>query len=43
VVLLLFFLAALANVCYCAVYAIDLFVCLSGFKTLGQGVESLFC
>jgi hypothetical protein len=30
VVLLLFFLAVLANVCYGAVYAIDLFVCFSG-------------
>jgi len=29
----LFFLAVLANVCYCAVYAIDLFVQFSGLHT----------
>lgn len=32
VFLLLFFLAVLANVCYCAVYAIDLFVRFSGLQ-----------
>jgi hypothetical protein len=30
--LLLFFLAVLANVCYCAAYAVDLFVQLSGLQ-----------
>ena len=31
--LLFFFLAVLANVCYCAVYAVDLFVRFSGLQT----------
>jgi len=30
--LLLFFLAVLANVCYCAVYAVDIFVRFSGLE-----------
>jgi hypothetical protein len=29
----LFFLAVLANICYCGVYAIDLFVQFSGLRT----------
>jgi len=31
--LLLFLLAVLANICYCAVYAVDLFVRFSGLQT----------
>ena len=33
-VLFLFMLTVLANVCYCAVYAVDLFVQLSGLREL---------
>ena len=35
-VLFLFLLAVLANVCYCAAYAVDIFAQVSGFRELWQ-------
>ena len=35
-VLFLFLLAVLANVCYCAAYAVDMFAQVSGFRELWQ-------
>jgi hypothetical protein len=35
-ILLLFLLAVLANVCYCAAYAVDIFAQISGFRELWQ-------
>ena len=39
--LFLFFLAVLANVCYCAVYAVDLFVRFSGLQESWQKARVL--
>ena len=43
VILGLFFLAVLANICYCAAYAVDLFVQLSGLQAFqAKGRAAIF-